>query len=80
MAGIGIRLNKIYGKNTLTTHIIGASYSILFTIAPMLVVIGAIIVMQSLLKFSAVGFADRELFFRNCALHFYICIAYNSTF
>ena len=62
MAGIGIRLNKIYGKNTLTTHIIGASYSILFTIAPMLVVIGAIIVMQSLLKFSAVGFADRELF------------------
>lgn len=62
MAGIGIRLNKIYGKNTLTTHIIGASYSTLFTIAPMLVVIGAIIVMQSLLKFSAVGFADRELF------------------
>lgn len=62
MAGIGIRLNKIYGKNTLTTNIIGAGYSTLFTIAPMLVVIGALIVMQALLQFSKVGFSDRELF------------------
>ena len=46
MAGIGVRLNKIYGKNTLTTDIIGAGYSTLLTIAPMLVVIGALIVMQ----------------------------------
>ena len=62
MAGIGVRLNKIYGKNTLTTDIIGAGYSTLLTIAPMLVVIGALIVMQYLLDFPSVGYAERELF------------------
>ena len=27
MAGIGVKLNKIYNKNTLTTNIIGMGYS-----------------------------------------------------
>ena len=27
MAGIGVSLKKIYGKNTLTTDILGAGYS-----------------------------------------------------
>ena len=62
MAGIGVRLKNIYGKNTLTTDILGAGYSTIFTIAPMLVVIGAMILMQYLLKFSTVGYAARELF------------------
>ena len=62
MAGIGVKLNKIYGKNTLTTDIIGAGYSTILTIAPMLVVIGALIIMQYLLDFSSAGYAERELF------------------
>ena len=42
MAGIGVKLNNIYGKNTLTTDIIGIGYSTVVTIAPMLTVIGAL--------------------------------------
>ena len=36
MAGIGVKLNNIYGKNTLTTDVIGMGYSTVMTIAPML--------------------------------------------
>ena len=62
MAGIGVRLNKIYGKNTLTTNIIGMGYSTILTIAPMLVVIAALVLMEKWLKFSTVGYTTRELF------------------
>lgn len=62
MAGIGVRLNKIYGKNTLTTNVIGMGYSTVLTIAPMLVVIGALVLMEKWLKFSTVGYSTRELF------------------
>ena len=40
MAGIGVKLTNIYKKNTLTTDIIGAGYSMVVTIAPMLLMIG----------------------------------------
>ena len=46
MAGIGVRLNKIFSHNTLTTNIYGMGYGVVATIAPMLLVIGAIILMQ----------------------------------
>ena len=62
MAGIGVRLNKIYEKNTITTDLYGAGYSIVVTIAPMLVVIGALIFMEWALEFSTLDFAARELF------------------
>ena len=62
MAGIGVRLNKIYEKNTITTDLYGAGYSIVVTIAPMLVVIAALIFMEWKLEFSSLGFAARELF------------------
>lgn len=62
MAGIGVKLNQIYGKETLTTNIIGMGYSTMFTIAPMMVVIGAMVVMQVALHFSTVGYATRELY------------------
>ena len=62
MAGIGVKLNQIYGKNTLTTNIIGMGYSTVITIAPMVLVIGAIMAMQVLLDISKSGYAERELF------------------
>lgn len=62
MAGIGVRLNNIYGKNTLTTNLIGMGYSTMITIAPMVLVISSIMVMQVILDISKVGFAERELF------------------
>ena len=51
MAGIGVKLTNIYKKNTLTTDIIGAGYSMVVTIAPMLLVIGALMIMEYFLDF-----------------------------
>lgn len=62
MAGIGIKLNKIFSKKTITTNLVGFGYSAVITIAPMLLVITAVILMQMLLGFSKVGYADRELY------------------
>ena len=62
MAGIGVKLNNIYGKRTLTTNIIGMGYSTIMTIAPMLTVIGALYFMEYSLNFASVGYTTRELF------------------
>lgn len=62
MAGIGVKLNKIYSKNTITTNLIGFGYSTIITIAPMLVVIGAVVIMQLLLGFSKLDYFSRELY------------------
>ena len=62
MAGIGVKLTNIYKKNTLTTDIIGVGYGLVVTIAPMLLVIGALMIMEYFLDFSSVGYATRELF------------------
>ena len=62
MAGIGVRLNKIYNKNTITTNVVGFGYSTVITIAPMFLVIGAVMLMQYLLGFSQIGYAQRELY------------------
>ena len=62
MAGIGVKLTNIYKKNTLTTDIIGVGYSTVVTIAAMLVVIGALVLMEYFLDFSSVAYITRELF------------------
>lgn len=62
MAGIGVKLNRIYHKNTITTNIIGFFYSTVVTIAPVLVVIINLMLMQKVLKFNTVRYIDRELF------------------
>lgn len=62
MAGIGVRLNKIYNKNTITTDVFGFGYSTVITVAPMFLVIGAIMIMQYLLGFSKLGYFSRELY------------------
>lgn len=62
MAGIGVRLNRIYSKNSIITHLLGFGYSMVITVAPMFLVILAIMIMQKILGFSKVGYADRELY------------------
>ncbi len=62
MAGIGVKLKNIYDKNTLTTNILGMGYSTVITIAPMVLVILAIMVMQIVLGISGCGYFERELF------------------
>lgn len=62
MAGIGIRLQRIYSKNTIITNLLGFGYSTVMTIAPMVLVIAAVLIMQVLLGFSKIGYAARELY------------------
>ena len=62
MAGIGVRLNRIFSKNTIATDLVGFGYSTVVTIAPMLLVIAALVVEELTLGFSKVGFYRRELF------------------
>lgn len=62
MAGIGVKLNKIYEKNTITSDVYGFLYSTFVTISPMLMVMGAVLAMRFLLGFSSLGYASRKLY------------------
>ncbi|MBR1477153.1 MAG: exopolysaccharide Pel transporter PelG [Lachnospiraceae bacterium] len=62
MAGIGVRLNRIFEKGTITTNLIGFGYSAMVTVAPMIVVIAAVFLMQIFLQFAKLGYAERELY------------------
>ena len=74
MAGIGVKLNKIYDKNTITSDVYGFLYSTLVTIAPMLVVMGAVLLMRYLLGFSALGYAARKLY--SCTVLYMFIFSY----
>ena len=56
MAGIGIRLNKIFKRHTLIHTLYGSGYSMLATVTPMLVVIGAMLHMYVFLGFDSVRY------------------------
>lgn len=62
MAGIGVKLNRIYRRRSVIGNLYGFLYSVIVTIAPMLVVLGAVMLIQYLLGFSNVGYAARKLF------------------
>lgn len=62
VAGIGVKLNKIYSKRTIATGIWGAGYSTVISIAPMVLVILAVYLMQRFLGYSKLSYASRELY------------------
>ena len=62
MAGVGVKLQRIYGRNSIVSKMFGFLYSTILSIAPMLLVILSVFVMGASLGFSKVGYADRELF------------------
>ena len=74
MAGIGVKLNKIYEKNTLTSDLYGFVYSTFITIGPRLVVITAVLLMRYLLGFSMLGYAARKLY--SCTVLYIFIFAY----
>ena len=63
MAGVGVRLNRIFEKKSIAADIAGFTYSIVITIAPTLVVILGILLMGRVLGFDEVSYLDRELWF-----------------
>lgn len=62
MAGIGIQLNRIFKKRTLTSSIYGIAFSVNYAIGPMLIVVGCLLLMYQVLGFNQVGYIERELF------------------
>ena len=62
MAGIGIQLNRIFDKHTVTASLYGIGFSFVYTIAPMLVVIGCLFGMFRVLGFDEVAYLERETF------------------
>lgn len=62
MAGVGVKLNRIFERKTLAAHLYGYAYSAMITVAPMLVVIGAIALSQYLLDYTSAPYFNRELF------------------
>lgn len=62
MAGIGIRLNKIFSKNSIAARLLGCGYSVVITIAPMLIIIAVVVLMQLVLGFSKLDYYSRELY------------------
>lgn len=62
MAGIGVRLNQIFRKNTIMSDLVGFVYSTVITIAPMLIMITALMLMQQIAGLSKIAYAESALF------------------
>jgi uncharacterized membrane protein len=62
MAGIGVRLNRIFDKQSITAGMFGVLYGSCLTVAPMVLVIGVLLVLEYLLGFDQLDFYTRELF------------------
>ena len=71
MAGVGLRLNKFFNKKSMSSHIAGAGYSIVITIAPMLLVIVTLIIMQRLLGYTQESYYEKQLF-QNTVLYIFL--------
>ncbi len=62
MAGLGVQLNRIFDKHTIAASLYGIGFSFVYTIAPMLLVMGCLLGMFWALGFDQVGYLDRETF------------------
>ena len=62
MAGIGVKLQKIFDKKSIAAHLVGFVYSTISTVAPMFVVIGNIMLMSYVLGYDTLSYARRGLF------------------
>jgi uncharacterized membrane protein len=63
MAGIGVKLNRIFEKKSVFANLIGFTYSTVATVAPMILVISAIVLMGWVLGLNRSEYLAREVFF-----------------
>ncbi len=63
MAGIGVKLNRIFEKKSVFANLVGFTYSTIATVAPMVLVIAAIILMGWILGLNRAAYLSREVFF-----------------
>ena len=62
MAGIGVRLNKFFQKRSITAGLAGVAYGSCLTVAPMVLVIGVLLLLEWILGFDTLDYYTRELF------------------
>jgi len=62
MAGIGVKLDRLFGKGTIAMSLLGFGYSMVSTVTPMFVIIGNILLMGKVLGYDTLGYAERNLF------------------
>lgn len=80
MAGIGIQLNKIFEKRTISSAIYGVGFSFAHTIAPMMLVILNLVAMFKVLRFDTVGYIERETFSSSLLYIFIFALLTSSPF
>lgn len=66
MAGIGVKLNRMFGRKSVFSEVYGAVYSSATTIAPMILIIGSLLLVYQIFGFDTISYANRALFF--CSL------------
>lgn len=62
MAGVGVRLNRIFEKKSIAADMVGFAYSVVITIAPMILIIANILLIGLVLDFNQEPYLARELF------------------
>ncbi|MEY8394764.1 exopolysaccharide Pel transporter PelG [Lachnospiraceae bacterium 45-P1] len=62
MAGVGVKLNRIFKKKSIAASVAGVTYSVVITIAPVLLVTGTILLMGAVLGFNEVDYLKKEIF------------------
>ena len=63
MAGIGVKLNRIFEKKSVFAGLVGFTYSTIATVAPMVLVIANITLMGIVLGLNKSAYLTREVFF-----------------
>lgn len=62
MAGVGVKLNRIFEKRSIAADMLGFVYSVVITVAPMILIIANILLIGCALDFNQEPYLTRELF------------------
>lgn len=73
MAGIGVKLNRLFEKKSIAADIVGITYGVVITIAPIFMVVIGILLMGNMLELGEVSYLDREIF--SCTMMYILIFA-----
>lgn len=62
MAGVGVKLKRIYEKKSITASVFGIGYSVMITVAPILFIVVSVWAMEKVLGFANESYLTRDLF------------------
>lgn len=62
MAGVGVKLNRLFEKKSIAADIVGITYGVIITIAPIFMVVAGILLMGAMLGIGEAPYLEREVF------------------